>query len=77
MQPGYETDRLTPSVAKFKSKCSYTYTTYSFLDLAGTNSLPQNNLLLVYFFKSAFLQFWVGALLVFSADEELSAMKWF
>lgn len=77
MLPGHETDHLTPSVAEFKSECSCTYTkSYSFLDLAGTNSLPRNNLLSLSF-KSAFLHSWVGTLSVFSADEELSASKLF
>jgi hypothetical protein len=78
-RPGRETDDLTSSIAEFKSECRYTSTTpYTFLDLAVTGNSPsQNTLLLIDFLKSAFLQSWVGALSVFSADEDLSAAKVF
>ena len=78
MRSGDETDHLTSPIAEFKSEFSCTSTTpYTFLDLAGTNSPSQTHLLLFDFLKSAFLQSWVGALSVFSADEELSAAKVF
>lgn len=78
MRPVYQTDHLTPSIAKFKSECSYTSATpYSFLDLAATNSPSQNNLHVIDFLKCAFLQSWVGALSVFSAEEELLVAKVF